>query len=150
MGEKRCTIKPFSAGNNSGPDGMISIVTAKHVARIRIGEVILVEKEGRVIHIVTADQDYSVYESMEYMAEIFNADNFYKPLRGLIVNFDHVKNVSGGYIIFDSGQAVFMGRNNICRMRTEFKRYLMTYPVAATSDDSLMVAETGEKNFEKK
>ena len=65
---------------------------------------------------------------------------FYRILKSMIVNFDHVKDITGISINFNSGQSVTVGRNTIIKTRKAYKRYLMKYPPYSLWDPIQMCA----------
>lgn len=106
----------------------ISIISATQCARIRIADIECIEQEGRRLHIITAEKDYTMYESMSNIISSLAERAFFRPMKGLIINFDHVKDITGSYINFYSGQTVTMGKNSAGRTRQAFRKYLMKYP----------------------
>jgi hypothetical protein len=106
----------------------ISVISSNQCARVRIDDIEMIEQEGRRIHVVTAENDYTFYESMKKIAESLADRAFYRPMKGMIINLDHVKNIKGFYVNFYSGQSISMGKNSISRMRSAYKRYLLKYP----------------------
>lgn len=114
-------------GDNGLPE-YISVISASKCARIRIDDIEVIEQEGRRLHVITADREYSFYENIKELIMTLSGRAFYRPVRGLIINFDHVREISGNCISFHSGQCVTMGKNSITRTRAAYKKYLMRYP----------------------
>lgn len=142
MGSGRINVRPiYREGDEYIHPRMITIISASRCARLYLDDVELIEQEGRVLHIVTADRDYTVYESMETVAAMLNSSNFFRPLKSLIVNFDHVRDINDEFINFESGQSAAMGRNNISKVRNAFRKYLMNYPAFDPEGVGLRVAE---------
>ena len=110
------------------PPQFISIISASQCARIRISDIELLEQEGRRLHVVTPERDYSFYGSLNSIAISLADRAFYRALQGLIINFDHVKDITGISINFISGQSITLGRNAINKTKRAYKRYLMKYP----------------------
>ncbi len=106
----------------------ISVISSNQCARIRIDDIEMIEQEGRRVHVVTAEKDYTFYESMKVIARLLADRGFYRPMNGMIINLDHVKDITGFYVNFYSGQSISMGKNSIGRMRQAYKRYLLRYP----------------------
>ena len=138
-----------------GKDDMpeyISIISASRCGRIRIDDIEVIEQEGRKLHIVTPDRDYAFYARMHELIPALVGRAFYRPIKGLIINFDHVKDISGNSITFYSGQCVTLGKNSITKTRTTYKRYLLSYPPYSLWDrtDHLAssVAEASISEFE--
>lgn len=142
MGNKKINIKPiYKEAEDIVHPRMITIISHRSCARIMLEDIELVEQDGRILHIITANRDYAVYESIETLAAMLNIKSFYRPLKKLIINFDHVKDIEGNYINFESGQSAALGRNNICKVRNAFRRYLMDYPPYTAEGVGLRVAE---------
>ena len=106
----------------------ISVISASQCARIRIDDIEVIEQEGRKLHVVTPEREYSFYENMKELVPVLAGRAFYRPIRGLVINFDHVKDITGNTICFHSGQCVTMGKNSITRTRSAYKQYLLRYP----------------------
>ena len=49
-------------------------------------------------------------------------------LAGLIINFEHIKEIAGSDVILHSGNMVTMGKNSITRTRSAYKKYLLRFP----------------------
>ena len=135
----------------------ISIISASQCARIRIDDIEIIEQEGRKIHIVTAERDYAVYESINTIIMSLGNRAFYRPMKGLIINLDHVKDITGYYVNFYSGQSVTMGRNSIGKTRQAYKRYLLRYPPYTMCEPKheidfetagIQVAESTDKEYD--
>jgi len=106
----------------------ISVISANSCARIRIDDIEVIEQDGRKIHVITADRDYTFYGAMNTLAESLNERAFFRPIRRMIINLDHIRDISGFYINFNSGQSVAMGRNAMADTKKAYKRYLLRYP----------------------
>ena len=132
--------------NNPYMPTMISIITSRQCARISIEDIEMVEQVGRVVHIVTADKDYSVYEYIDTIASYLEGRGFYRALNSIIINFDHVKDMEDFYIYFRSGQCATMGRNAFNKTRSAYRKYLQEYPRYMVWDNSIKVAEKGKKS----
>lgn len=137
-------INQITIGNQK-PE-YISIITASRCARIRIDDIEAIEQDGRKIHIITAEKDYAVYETMNNVAIYLEGRFFYRAMKGLIINFEHVKDISGFYVTFASGQCITMGRNNIGKTRQAYRRYLKRYPPYTSWEPYNVVAEKSCEN----
>lgn len=129
--------KQFSPimGRDNLPE-FISVISASMCARIRIDDIEVIEQEGRKLHVITAEREYCFYESISEIIMTLAGRAFYRPIRGLIINFDHVTEISGNMVSFRSGQCVTMGKNSITRTRAAYKKYLMKYPPYSLWDRS--------------
>lgn len=119
----------------------ISIISASQCARIKIEDIEIIEQEGRKLHIITADKDYSYYGKMEGIAGYLIERSFFRPMKGLIINLEHIKDTSGYYVNFYSGQSVSMGKNSMSKTKKAFKRYLLRYPPYTNCTGDFRVAE---------
>ena len=118
----------YPVKGNGGMPEYISVISSSQCGRIRIDDIEVIEQEGRKLHIITAEKDYSFYERLSELIPTLIGRAFYRPIKGLIINFDHVKDITGNTICFHSGQCVTMGKNSITRTRSAYKKYLLRYP----------------------
>lgn len=114
-------------GENRLPE-FISVISASKCARIRIEDIEVIEQEGRKLHIITADREYCFYENMKEIIMCLYGRAFYRPVKGLIINFEHIKEIAGSDVILHSGNMVTMGKNSITRTRSAYKKYLLRFP----------------------
>ena len=126
---------------------MLSIITAKSCAKIYIDDIEYIEQVGRKIELVTADLKYSVYDNLSSLLPYFRSKGFYRSMQSLLVNFEQVRNIEEDCVYFQSGNLVSMGRNNICRTRNAFRRYLQQYPSYFFSEPKVMVAENNGEDL---
>ena len=106
----------------------ISVISTNHCAKIRIDDIEVIEQDGRKLHVVTSGKDYSFYGGINTIAESLTERAFFRPIKKMIINLDHVKDISGFYINFNSGQSIAMGRNALANTKRAYKRYLLRYP----------------------
>ncbi len=133
-------------GENNLPE-YISVISASRCARIRIEDIEVIEQEGRRLHVITADREYCFYESMKEVIMCLYGRAFYRPVKGLIINFSHVKEISGNAVTFYSGHVVTMGKNSITRTRASFKKFLMRYPPYSMVDINPAAMQVAENNL---
>ena len=119
-------VKPN--GRLQAPPEFISVISSNHCARIRISDIEIIEQEGRRLHVVTPERDYSFYGSLNSIVTSLVDRAFYRTLQSMVINFDHVKDITGGSVNFVSGQSIILGRNAINKTKRAFKKYLMKYP----------------------
>ena len=106
----------------------ISIISSNNCAKIRIDDIEIIEQDGRKLHLITAGKDYTFYGSLSSIAEFLAERAFYRPIKSMIINFDHVKDISGYCVNFNSGQSLAMGKNALASTKRAYKRYLLRYP----------------------
>ena len=141
-----CGLRPvFRDLNNPYMPSMISIITSKQCARINIDDIEFVEQEGRVVHVVTADKDYQIYDNINKIADLLGGRGFFRPLHSIIINFDHIKDMEDFYIYFQSGQCATLGKNAFSKTRAAFRKYLEESPQFVVWDENVRVAEKAEK-----
>jgi len=154
--EARMNIRDSGRGNMkenrsyfSDPDSLpqyISVISSTQCARIRIDSIQAIEQEGRKLHIITPERDYSFYENINAVIMSLGGRAFYRPMKSVIINFDHVMDITGRSVNFYSGQSLTLGQNSSVRTRQAFKRYLRQYPPYSlwTPPAYSMVAERSE------
>ena len=106
----------------------ISVISASNCAKIRIDDIEVIEQDGRKLHVVTSGKDYSFYGGLNTIAESLAGRAFYRPIKKMIINLDHIRDISGFYVNFNSGQSIAMGRNALANTKKAYKRYLLRYP----------------------
>ena len=100
----------------------LSIISGPQCARIKISDIECIEQDGRRLHIITAERDYTLYDSITSIIPCLAERAFFRPMKGLIINFDHVKDITGGFINFYSGQTVTIGKNSASRTRQAYRK----------------------------
>ena len=106
----------------------LSIISASTCAKIRIADIEVIEQDGRKLHVVTSGKDYSFYGGLNTIAESLAERAFFRPIKKMIINLDHIRDISGYYVNFTSGQSIAMGRNALANTKRAYKRYLLRYP----------------------
>ena len=106
----------------------ISVISANKCAKIRIDDIEVIEQDGRKIHLITAARDYTFYGELDILARSLAERAFYRPIKRLIINLDHISDISSYAINFTSGQSVSLGKNALLSTRRAYKRYLLRYP----------------------
>ena len=106
----------------------ISVISSNQCAKIRIDEIEVLEQEGRKIHVVTAAKDYTFYGRLNTIVDSLAERAFYRPIKKLIINLDHVSYINKYSVNFSSGQSVSLGKNALLSTRKAYKRYLLRYP----------------------
>lgn len=119
----------------------ISIISASLCARVEIDQIMVIEQEGRKLHIITPERDYSVYQNIKDIIPVLAGRAFYRPIKGLIINFDHVRDIIGHDINFYTGQSITLGKNTIAETRKAFKQYLQKFPPYSLWEPRANVAE---------
>ena len=129
----------------------ISVISYSHCARIKIDDIEVIEQEGRKLHIVTPEREYTFYENISDIVMSLANRAFYRPIKGLVINMDHIKDIQGHHVNFYSGQSVTLGKNSICKVKQAYRRYLLRYPPYSLWEPAQHVAENalaGEMLFD--
>ena len=106
----------------------ISVISANKCAKIKIDDIEVIEQEGRKVHVITAAKDFSFYGGLNTIAGSLAERAFYRPIKRLIINLDHVSDISSYSVNFHSGQSVALGKNALLSTKRAYKRYLLRYP----------------------
>lgn len=144
-------VRKQSGQMRSLPD-YISIIGSGSCAKIRIDDIEIIEQDGRKLHVITASKDYTFYGGLNAIADSLAERAFFRPMKSMIINLDHVKDITGAYINFNSGQCITMGRNAVNMTKRAYKRYLMKYPPYSLWDPVRLseeyVAETADLDYD--
>lgn len=106
----------------------ISVISSNNCAKIRIDDIEILEQDGRKVHVITAAKDYTFYGGLNTIAEVLAERAFYRPIKRMIINLDHVSSITSYSVNFNSGQSVSLGKNALLSTRRAYKRYLLRYP----------------------
>ena len=106
----------------------ISVISTNKCAKIKIDEIEVIEQDGRKVHVITAAKDYSFYGGINTIAGSLAERAFYRPIKRLIINLDHVSDINSYSVNFQSGQSVALGKNALLSTKRAYKRYLLRYP----------------------
>ena len=106
----------------------ISVISTNRCAKIKIDDIEVIEQEGRKVHVITAAKDYSFYGGLNTIASSLAERAFYRPIKRLIINLDHVSDINSSSVNYQSGQSVALGKNALLCTQRAYKRYLLRYP----------------------
>lgn len=104
-------------------ESYIPIINGKTSGRIKVSDVVMVERINRKIRIVTGERDFNYYERLDNVAPLLD-QRFYPCLKGCYINFEHVSYMANQQIHFDNGEVFYLGRENFLRTRQRYKLYL--------------------------
>lgn len=102
----------------------IVVSNGQVVAKVRVKDVLYIERYLRKIRIVTSKEIYEYYDRLENIQPFLDA-RFYPCLEGCYVNFEQVKAMGGQKIIFENDMVFYLGRANFVKSRQAFKKYLI-------------------------
>jgi hypothetical protein len=130
MNRRRGTMQKYDYQKNrlKALPEFISVISSNSCAKIRIDDIEILEQEGRKVHVITAAKDYAFYGALNTLAESLAERAFYRPIKSLIINLDHVSEITSYAVIFSSGQSVSLGKNALLSTKRAYKRYLLRYP----------------------
>ncbi len=106
----------------------ISVISTSKCAKIRIDDIEVIEQDGRKVHLITAARDFTFYGNMDDIARTLAERAFYRPIKRLIINLDHVSDIGSYSVNFSSGQSVALGKNALLSTKRAYKKYLLRYP----------------------
>ena len=128
----------------------ISVISANNYAKIKIDDIEILEQDGRKIHVITAAKDYTFYGTLNTLAESLAERAFYRPIKRMIINLDHVSSITSYSINFNSGQSVTLGKNALLSIKRAYKKYLLRYPPYTTWEPLAMVGEVATGPYAEK
>ena len=141
--------KEVKAGVNAGslknrllPD-YICIMSNTRFAKVQIDEIEMIERISRKLNIYTGDTKHVCYEKIERVIPLLAGRSFYRAMKGVVINFERVKEVTTQEVIFVSGRKYLMGKNNLTKLRRAFRSYLLQYPQFNIGTNAIRVAEEG-------
>ncbi len=101
----------------------LSIIGGHINARVRLSDVVLIERQNRKLHVVTEDRNFDYYEKIENVEPILDG-RFYPCLKGCYINMEHVCAMAEQSIYFDNGTHYELGRDNFIKAKRNYKHYL--------------------------
>lgn len=107
---------------------IISIISGKLCARIPKVDIEYVEQKGRKVIVSAYGREYAFYNHIDDIVKSLDDQDVYRSLKSLAINFNKVRSIENGRIIFESGAYYGMGRNNFIKTRQAFKQYLLNFP----------------------
>lgn len=115
--------------SSPGRTEYISIVTNNLCSRIHIGDIAMAEQDGRHLTVLLKDGcEYSCYARLSNIRKALEHNGMFKVMESMYINFDAVEKIEDGEVVFSSGVAFTIGRNNFIRLRQAYKKYLRTFP----------------------
>ena len=112
----------------------ISIITGSTCAQVAIDDIEFIDRECKALLIYTSSYIYKTFAKINDIAYSLVGRSFFRPLVGLIINFDKVRRIDKYEIEFESGRKIGIGRNNHSKIRRAYKKYLFRYPPYVTVD----------------
>lgn len=101
----------------------IPIISGSHAAKVKVGDIIMIERNRRKLHIITGHREYQYYEKMENV-ELLLDDRFYPCLKGCYINLERISSMEDQRIFFDNGLVYDLGRENFIKTKQKYRGYL--------------------------
>ena len=101
----------------------LPIITRKYSTRAKVDDLIMIERTGRKINVVT-DGNKWTYNGKIKDTWMYLDKRFFHCLCGCIINFDKVEKMENNQIIFANGLRYTIGRDNFLRTRQAYDAYL--------------------------
>lgn len=95
--------------NKISKNNFIEIICAKEKILVNVKEIQLIERDGRIIRIVTNATDYTIYESLDSILSRL-PENFVRCHTGFIVNLDYVVSIHADYLMMKNDRKISIGR----------------------------------------
>ena len=105
-------------------DDFIVIQNQSYIKKIKLKDIMYIQRQGRKLKVVAEDTTYFYYERMENFYDLPKPP-FYFPLKGLCINLENILSMENQKIIFENGEYVYIGRDGFIRSKQMFHRYLM-------------------------
>ena len=103
----------------------VPIISGKETAKVNLDDIVLIEREGRKLHVVTERREYRYYEKIDIVEQYLD-ERFYPCLKSCYVNLEHIAYMEEQEIHFDNGYAFFLGRSNFIKTKQKYKSFLRT------------------------
>ena len=101
----------------------VMVITSNIAARIRIDDIVYIERDKRKLRIVTDGDTFEYYEKIENV-EPFLDRRFFPCLKGCYINLEKVASMRDQKITFEKGQVLYLGRENFMKTLQYYKIYL--------------------------
>jgi len=101
----------------------IVVLTPAVTARIRIRDIVYIERDKRKLHIVTDFEEYSYYEKIENIEPLLDG-RFFSCLKGCFINLEKVVSMRDRKITFENGRVLYLGRENFLKTVQYYQIYI--------------------------
>lgn len=103
----------------------IPVVNKKICCKIWLKDIIYIENDARLIHIVTTHGSYYEYAKISELYPYIGEDiRFFSCMKGFIINFDQVTAMKDQIIYFSNGMQYDLGRTNFLKTKQTFVNYM--------------------------
>lgn len=104
-------------------ESYIPIINGRESGKVRVSDVVMIERNNRRLRIVTGEREFDYYEKLDNVTPLLD-QRFFPCLKGCYVNFDHVSYMANQEIHLDNGEIFTLGRENFLRTKQRYKLYL--------------------------
>ena len=101
----------------------LPVITKQYSRKVEIKDIIYIEQHQRRLVIVTDDETFVYYESMDDIMHYLDKE-FYRVMKKLTVNMDRIVLIKEQCLLFDSGQCLYLGKENYIKAKQRFTSYL--------------------------
>lgn len=110
-------------------DKFIPVVNKKVCCKIWLKDILYIENDARIIHIVTIHGSYYEYAKISELYPYIGEDvRFFACMKGFIINFDQVTAMKDQIIYFSNGMQYDLGRTNFLKTKQTFVNYMRKRP----------------------
>lgn len=105
----------------------IPIITRDKSVRVKLSDVLLIERDRRKLKVVTDKKEYEMYAKINDIAD--HLDNrFYPCMAGCIINLDQIESMENLVIKFFNGYNTVVGRDSFVRTRQVYNAHIRKTP----------------------
>ena len=101
----------------------IRVIKSNQAMKIRVSDVVYIERNRRKLHVVTDSNYFEYYESLEEVIPLLD-NRFCSCLKGCYINMDKVASVRDFLVTFENGETYLLGRDSYYKTKREFAKYL--------------------------
>lgn len=104
----------------------LPMINRNECCKIRLEDILYIEKSGRLVKIVTKDEAHYDYGRIaDYERYFADEESFFACMKGLVINFEHVVSMKDGAICFSNGRQYDLGRTNYLKTKQTFVNYML-------------------------
>lgn len=120
----------------------IPIIKRGEIGKVYICDILYIESEARKIYMHTVEKIQSIYGKIDDVEPML-PENFYRCHKSCIINLDKVENMKDGYIEFENGDTVCLGREKFVKAFQKYRGYLISH------EDAKSISMGSRKNTAK-
>lgn len=104
-------------------ENYIPVITRKETTKVKVGEVLFIETELRIVNIHTDGRVYRFYGKLDDVVKYLN-DSFHRCHKSCIINLERISRMEDGVFYFSGGATHRVGQNNYRITRNHYIKYL--------------------------